>query len=197
MDNSTELIEGVVLQPDKWTPEWAARYISDAWRNAVESIIETGRRLIKAKDRVEHGDWMKTVELLPFSQSAANKLMQVARHPDLANSEHVTNLPPSWGTLAVLAQLPPGEIPKRIEAREITPELDRATAQQWAAVYQQAKQEMLNLYSKATDGLTMALSSAQAFESAGVTLPASYLPIDQFIERAERLAAIAREWRNT
>ncbi len=51
--------------------------------------------------------------------------MTVARHPDLSNPNHGSDLPPSWRTLAVLAQLPAGEIPTRIKAHEITPRTSR------------------------------------------------------------------------
>ena len=130
MTGITEVLQGQLLAPGEWTPEQAAAYVVEPWQKAVGSIVETGRRLAEAKKRVSHGSWLLTVGLLPFGDSTARKLMQIAAHPDLSNQEHVTDLPASWGTLSVLAQLPPGEIPKRIEAREITAELDRATAQQ-------------------------------------------------------------------
>lgn len=99
-------LEGVVLPPGEWTPEHAAAYVTDAWQHAVESIVETGRRLIEAKEGVAEGNWLRAVALMPFGESAARKLMQIARHPDFQDQEHVTDLPASWGTLAVLAQLP-------------------------------------------------------------------------------------------
>jgi hypothetical protein len=182
-------IEGQDL--DVWTPQQAADHVSEAWQDAVESIIETGRRLIEAKERVGHGRWLDTVALLPFGERTARRLMEVARHPDLANRTHGSDLPASWRTLSVLAQLPPGEIPKRIEAGEITPELDRATAQGWAAVYAAAHQESLNAYSEATDGLTRALSWAKTY-SPPAEIPDNYVPWAEFVERAASLAEIAR-----
>jgi transcriptional regulator with XRE-family HTH domain len=50
--------------------------------------------------------------------------------PELSNPTHVSYLPPSWGTLAVLAQLPPGEILRLIAEGRITPELERREAVQ-------------------------------------------------------------------
>lgn len=128
-----QALEGQIIAPGDWSPSEAAAHVSEAWQNAVDSIVETGRRLIEAKQRVGHGNWLPTVEMLPFSERTAQMLIRVAQHPDLANPNHGADLPPSWRTLAVLAQLPPGEIPKRIEAGEITPELDRATAQSRSA----------------------------------------------------------------
>lgn len=165
-----------VLSADEWMPEQAADHVREAWHNAVESIIETGRRLIEAKARVGEGQWLKAIALMPFSDSTARKLMAIARHPDLQDQEHVTDLPASWGTLAVLAQLPEGEIHTRIEAGEITPELDRATAQQWANVYMAAEQETLNEWGRATDGLLTALSSFRSY-AAPPRIPASHVSL--------------------
>jgi hypothetical protein len=193
----TELIEGVIMPPGEWTPEHAASYVTEAWQDAVESIVETGRRLIEAKEHVGHGNWLPTIKQLPFGEDTTQMLMKIARHPDLANTDHARYLPASWTTLHALTPLPPGEIAQRIRAGEITPELRRSKAQEWATVYVQAKQEMFNQYSAAVDGLTQALSSAQAYTPRPDTsLPDSYLPYDKFIERAEKLAEIARNWRS-
>jgi len=118
-----------VLQPNSWTPQEAADYVSEAWQKAVGSIIETGRRLIEAKQRVDHGDWFNAVALMPFGESTADYLMQVAHHPDLSNPQQAGDLPASWYTLSVLAQLPEGEIPDLIAAGEITAETRRIDAQ--------------------------------------------------------------------
>lgn len=123
-------LEGQILAAGEWTPQEAAFHIRDAWQKAVDSIVETGRRLIDARDRVGHGNWMALIDLLPFGDSTARKLMQIARHPDLSNQEYIPDLPPSWGTLAVLAQLPPGEIPRRIADGEIRSDLEQAEARE-------------------------------------------------------------------
>lgn len=191
--SATALIEGTLLGPDDWTPEKAAGYVTAAWQGAVESIVETGRRLIEAKERVGHGNWLPTLEKLPFSQATASKLTLIARHPDISNHSHVNSLPPSWGTLYVLSQLPPGEIPQRIEAGEITPELERVTAQNWAAVYQQAKQESLNAYDDAIDGFTKMLAYAKTYKPPA-DMPAGHRPVAEFAKQARELAEIAEEW---
>ena len=59
---------------------------------AAQSFIEIGKRLIKAKELVPHGEWGKYLaEKVSFSQSMANKLMKCAA--ELSNSEPATNLP--------------------------------------------------------------------------------------------------------
>lgn len=189
----TDAIAGEVVEAGEWTPQEAADYVSEPWQKAVGSIVETGRRLVEAKERVGHGRWLDAVALMPFGTRAAQSLMQVAQHPDLANAQHVAHLPTSWGTLAVLAQLPVGEIPRRIEAGEITPELERAKAQEMASTFLASRQESLNAYSAAVDGLTRALSYAKTY-SPPADIPDGYVSIGEFLQRVEELQEIAAKW---
>ncbi|MGH3535437.1 MAG: hypothetical protein ACRDQG_12125 [Pseudonocardiaceae bacterium] len=181
-----------VLAPGEWTPKEAATHVSEAWQNAVESIVETGRRLIEAKRRVGHGQWLPTVELLPFGDATARKLVLISRHPDIANRSHGNDLPASWTTLHVLSQLPEGEVTKRIEAGEITPELERATAQQWVSTYTAAKQETLNAWNQFSDSLTAALSYANTYDPPTDT--DIYTTVAEIKRRAAELAEIVSAW---
>ena len=189
----TDLLEGRVMRPDEWTPDQAAAWVTEAWQGAVESIVETGRRLAEAKIRVGHGNWLPTVAQLPFNERTAQKLMEIARHQDISNASNWTHLPASWTTLHALAQLPVGEIPRRIESQEITAELDGPAAQQMAAVYNAARQEVLNAYSDAVDGATAALSWAKASEPPA-DIPEHYLALAEFKERISELNTIAENW---
>lgn len=110
--------------------EWAA-YISESWQKAVESIIETGRRLQEAKKQAGHGNWLKIVELLPYSEATTRYLMQIASNKIISDRHHGDVLPASWRTLATLAQLPSREIASKIKSGEITPELQRSTVEKW------------------------------------------------------------------
>lgn len=184
-----------VLDSNEWTPSEAAAYVTEPWQNAVESIIETGRRLIEAKQHVAHGHWLEAVALMPFGDSAARKLIQIANHPDLSNQDHGTDLPASWRTLSVLAQLPEGEIPRRIESGDITPELERRQAEEIAAVYMTARQELLNQWSQFVDGLTLALSQAQIFDGLP-DLPDNYIDLDEVKTRYLTLGEIINSWEN-
>lgn len=187
---------GEVLPADAMTPADAAEYVIESYAKSVLAVIETGRRLIEAKERLPHGSWLPFVELLPFSERTAQMFMRIALHPELSNPQRVADLPMAWGTLAVLAQLPPGEITTRIESGEITPELERSKAEEWARVYQQAKQESVNAWIEAVDGLTRALSWAKSYHRPPEALPKSHVQPDEFVERIEALAAIAQEWSN-
>jgi exonuclease VII large subunit len=191
----TEAIVGEIVGAGEWTPQEAADHVRAAWQGAVESIVETGRRLMEAKRRVGHGRWLDAVALMPFGDSTARKLMQIAQHPDLSNREHVTDLPASWGTLSILAQLPPGEIPRRIQAHEITAELERAKAQEMASTFMAARQESLNAYSEAVDGLTRALSYAKTY-APPEDIPDNYVSVAEFVERLEALRDIAVTWKD-
>ena len=188
-------LDGELVPPGDWTRQEAADHVSEAWQNAVESIVETGRRLIVAKVKVGHGNWLPTVALLPFSQQTANKLMTVAQHPDISNHAHVRDLPAAWGTLAVLAQLPAGEIPRRIESGEITPELDRATAQAWVSTYSAARQEALNAWSGACDAVLHALSYLKTYGPPPDT--DVYATIGEFRRRVIEMAAIVQHWEDS
>jgi len=187
----TEVLTGEIVTT--WTPEHAAAHVAEAWQDAVEAIVETGRRLIEARQRVPEGDWLKAVDRMPFGDRTARYLMQIARHPDLQDRNYNSDLPASWTTLAALAELPAGEIPKRIEAGEITPELRGATARAWAATYGVAKQESLNAYSSAVDGLTVVLSYVKTW-TPPADIPASHLPLSEFKERVMALMEITQNW---
>lgn len=123
-----QIVAGEILLAGEWTPKEAAEYVSDSWRNAVESIIETGRRLIEAKQRVDHGNWGAAVELMPFGDSTARLLMQTSAHPVLSNQDYSHDLPASWRTLSILAQLPADEVAALIASGKITPDLQQLEA---------------------------------------------------------------------
>jgi hypothetical protein len=117
-NNPEQTISGEVLPP-RDAKAWAAE-INAAWRKSVESIIEAGRLLNQANDDLDqHGQWMPMVEQLDFSISVAERLMRIARHPVLANSTYLPNLPPHWSTLYTLSQLPPERLESLIERGEV------------------------------------------------------------------------------
>ena len=119
-------VSGIVV-PETPTNDW--RFYSDritaAWQRALASIIETGKLLVEAKSKVDHGDWLKLVEELPFSDRTAQRLMEIARHPVLSNPTHASVLPPSWYTLYELSQIDNQVLLARIEDHTINPEMQR------------------------------------------------------------------------
>lgn len=184
----------MVLLPGEWSPDEAARYVTDAYTKSVEAVIETGRRLIEAKQSLPHGQWLPMVELLPFSERTAQAFMRIAQHDAIGNPQHVTDLPSSWGTLSVLAQLPPAEVEGRIAAGEITPDLTRRQAEEWAIVHQAAKQERLNVWNEITSAARQLLSSLQTFPEPPPDLPASRTQPDELVVWTRKALELMEAW---
>jgi hypothetical protein len=104
---------------------WAAR-ITERWRASVESIIESGRLLLRAKDALPHGEFGAMCErLLPFSARTAQMLIAIAEDQRLANPQYVALLPASWGTLYDLTRLSDKEFESAIHDRKIYAEMER------------------------------------------------------------------------
>jgi len=94
---------------------------------SVESILETGRLLLKAKSDLVHGEWGRLFEdhLLPFGIDAAQRFMTIASHPLLSNTEHVRSLPASWGTLYQLTRVPEPMLKQALHDGVITSDMPR------------------------------------------------------------------------
>ena len=105
--------------------EYAMR-IGGAWRNAVECYIEAGSWLVEAKKELEHGEFEAMIrEELPFTESTARRLMNIALHPVLANRAHVNDLPASWGTLYELSKMKQEDLERAIEDGVVHPKMER------------------------------------------------------------------------
>jgi len=106
--------------------QWADQICTQLGKS-IESIIDVGRLLSKAKAGLTHGEWGRIFnqKLVPFSQNTAGRLMAIANHPVLANSAQMQNLPPSWGTLYDLATLPEPTLKHALSDGLITPEMTR------------------------------------------------------------------------
>jgi hypothetical protein len=101
--------------------------ITALWNKQVETILETGRLLIQAKQELPHGEFgVMIAKQLPFGSRAAQQLMAVARNPVLSNATYVSHLPPSWGTLYDLAGMPESELLNLIKTEQIHPGMERA-----------------------------------------------------------------------
>ena len=113
------------------TPEEWAKRITTAWQKSVESIIETGRLLIEAKAELPHGEFENMInEKLPFGSRTAQRLMKIADHPILSNPTHVSHLPPSWGTLYALTELPDEVLSDMLEDGKLNCEIERKDVEQ-------------------------------------------------------------------
>lgn len=106
--------------------QWAER-ISTHHQRSVESVIETGRLLMKAKSELQHGEWGRLFDerMLPFDQGTAGRLIAIASHPLLSNSAHAPNLPVSWATLYELTKVPEPTLKGALKDGIITPDMPR------------------------------------------------------------------------
>src|SRR5262245_11523424 len=108
---------------------WAKR-LNAIWREAAGNMLRAsfalGEELIKAKEGLPHGEFIKMVsEDLEFSRSTGARIMAVARDKRLRNVAHVRHLPPSWGTLYLLSRLDDRTFNSLIEDGTIRPDLQR------------------------------------------------------------------------
>jgi DUF3102 family protein len=103
-----------------------AKRINASWQKGVESILETGRLLIDAKNDLNHGEWGEMIQLkLSFGSRTAHMLMAIAGNPELSNRKHVSDLPPSWGTLYELTKLPGDALKTALAKGAINPKTQR------------------------------------------------------------------------
>ena len=122
-----------VIQLKTKVQRWAEK-ITSTYGDSVQAIIEVGRQLQQAKAECSHGEWGELTgrttgnPMLPFSYTAAWRLISIANNPALANVAHVQHLPASWGTLAMLANLDADDIEAAIAAGDIHPGMERQAA---------------------------------------------------------------------
>lgn len=74
-------------------------------RQAVQNIIQIGQELLKAKEKLPHGEWGEWLEeRVEFSQRMANQFMRIAKEFG-SNSQTISNLDAS--KVYLLMELPP------------------------------------------------------------------------------------------
>lgn len=134
----------VPILPSSTAEYWRDRIVAQHAKS-VEAIIATGSELIRAKAELKHGEWGRLTgettrePLLPFSAQTARRLMQIAKHAALSNRAHARDLPASWYTLAIVAQLPARIVEQHLAAGVLHPELTRADAQALVDEHTQAQ----------------------------------------------------------
>jgi hypothetical protein len=106
-----------------------AQRITDCQRKGIESIIECGRLLIAAKDKLKHGEFLKMIENnLSFKRSTAQALMKIAADRRITKYQHVGCLPVHWSTLVKIIQLPDAAFEAQIADGRIHSGLERRSA---------------------------------------------------------------------
>lgn len=128
---------------DYANPAWWALGVRDkftafqrARQDAAEAAIELGRELLEAKENLGHGQFLRMfndhaepiAEALPFGRSWAQKLMNVAKSPTLANDDYSHHLPRSVWILAELSRLDDSDLQTAIEVGAVHPKLTQKQA---------------------------------------------------------------------
>jgi len=104
--------------------EWVDFIAEPWWDKEVLGIVETGKRLIMAKEKAEHGKWLKILESKTlFGERTAQCLMSIARHPVLSNPHMCAVLPRAWRTLYELSRIPENFLLEYIQDGKVHPEL--------------------------------------------------------------------------
>ena len=85
--------------------EQHAARINDAWQQGVEAVIETGLRIIDAREGLECDEYLAMVtEDLNCSRPTAFKLVAIASNKTLKNVSHGKHLPAAWTVLYDLSR---------------------------------------------------------------------------------------------
>lgn len=91
--------------------DWHIENICESWRDSVEGIVETGRRVEYALGQLPHGEKAQLWERLPFSQPAGAMLVVIANNAERFY-QFTNNLPAAWYTLYELTRLKDEQLPE-------------------------------------------------------------------------------------
>lgn len=115
---------------DAWTSvETAMGKMQEARMSAIAGIRETGKRLIAAKKKLPHGHFTQMIEQdMPFGTRQAQKLMSIAEHSRLLNTNHDSVLPGSVETLYQLSRLDEATFDRAMAEGKINPAMGRTVS---------------------------------------------------------------------
>lgn len=104
-----------------------AKRIKAALGKSVVGFIEAGQELQRAQDDdVAHGEWEAFVKKeVGISPRMAHMLMKIAKHPVISNQKHVSDLPPSWGTLYQLTKVPRPRLEAKLKDGTVNANMER------------------------------------------------------------------------
>jgi hypothetical protein len=124
--------------PRKWVtgPRCAQDYADVVIRClefAAEHVLKAGDTLIKAKAKLDHGEWLRmfrghpqaVARPIPFTARTGQMLMKIAAHPILSDANHGSYLPRSWRTLYELTKWPEPLLEKAIAEGQIHAGMER------------------------------------------------------------------------
>jgi hypothetical protein len=114
--------------PDRLEDLLAERF-NAAWRQSVLGIIEAGRILREAREKLPRGrfvPWVK--ERLGRTRRTADVLIAIAEDPRIEN--HSSQMPASWRTLYDISRLGDEEFYRLLADGTINPDMQRSGSQQ-------------------------------------------------------------------
>ena len=132
-DARVQALEAVHREPQR-ADEYVAE-ISRLWSRAQGAFLDIGRLLIRAKERLPHGEYVAAVEAqLPFGARTAYQLREAARwaiEMDRTAAIPLARLPGSYSTIYLLSTLDPPALQAAEQVGLIRPELRRAELIAW------------------------------------------------------------------
>jgi hypothetical protein len=103
--------------------------ITVSWQKTLESVIETGKRLIEAKGALPFVTFEQMITReLPFKRNTAERLMIIAEHPVISNPKYRSRLPAHYSTLYELTKLDESALLAKIDDLTITSQIERKEA---------------------------------------------------------------------
>jgi hypothetical protein len=124
-----------VARSEPKRPEEYVEAIAQLWGRAQSAFLDIGRLLIRAKERLPHGEYLSAVESqLPFSGRTAYQLREAARwalEMDRRNVFPLQRLPGSYSTIYMLSTFDPPLLDAAEADGLVRPNLRRAELVAW------------------------------------------------------------------
>lgn len=139
---SPVLLEGdervIALETASTTPKTPDDYvdaISRLWGKAQSAFLDIGRLLIRAKEKLPHGEYTAAVEArLPFSSRTAYQLREATRwvlEMDRRKAIPIEQLPGSYTIIYLLSTFDPSTLEAAEQEGIVRPDLRRAELIAW------------------------------------------------------------------
>jgi hypothetical protein len=111
-----------------------ADVVTRCLERAAEHVQNAGETLIKAKKKLDHGDWLRMFKdhpeavdrPIPFGARTGQMLMKIASHPVLSEANHGSRLPRSWRTLYELTKFPEAMLRQALADGRVHPGMERS-----------------------------------------------------------------------
>lgn len=104
-----------------------AKQITMTWRKVAAAIVETGQKLLEARQKLSASQFNELKDYLKenegISAATMSKLQAIARHPILGERDNFNSLPPSYTVLYRLTQANEGAVREALENGELSSSL--------------------------------------------------------------------------